>query len=144
MSFKKYIGAKLLLFAIFIVSAASFSSCKDDIGPAIAEIQVVDSVGNIVPFANILLTCTSSTNPPKPCDIEVITKAESNGKYRKEFDLPLVLKIVASSIVADTTILGVLPDTTMIVTRDSICGETFITVKEDQTNYQTVVLYGCN
>lgn len=144
MSIKKFIGTNLLLALLTIVGAASMTSCKDDIGPAIAEIQVVDSVGNAVAGANITLVCSSSTNPPKPCDVEVKGTASESGKFRKEFDHPSVLRIVASSIVSETTILGVLPDTTIVITNDSICGEAFITIKEDETNRKTVVLYGCN
>lgn len=143
MNFKHFIGAKLILLFGIIVLAAGMSSCKDDVGPAIAEIKVVDSLGNAVPFANLTMVCTSSTNPPRPCDIEIQTVTSESGKYRKEFEHPSVLRVIASSIQSDTVITGVLPDTTQVISRDSLCGETFITIKEDETNTKTVVVYVC-
>ncbi len=117
------------------------SSCKKDVEPTIAEIHVVSKDGVPIPNADIMLTCTSSVN--RPCEIEIIGKADKNGVYTKEFDLPMVLLVTGAGNILDSQLVNVLPDTQWIITRDTICGFTTISVKPEQTSVQTVILYDC-
>lgn len=124
-----------------VVGFVFVSSCKKDPEPTIAEIKVVTQDGVPVPFANVTLTCTSSVN--LPCEIEITGKADENGVYAKEFDLPKVLIVTAAGNIYDTIISGTFPDTTMTLIRDTICGQTTISIKPEQTSTQKVILYDC-
>jgi len=124
-----------LLGLLFVVS------CKKEVTPTIAVIKVVTEDGEPVPYADILLTCTSSVN--QPCDIEIIGKADANGEYSREFDLPKVLEVTAAGNIYDTIITGVLPDITITYVKDTICGNTFISIKPEETSTQSVTLYDC-
>jgi hypothetical protein len=138
---------KLKQFVVGIAGIAllGFVGCnKEEEDPTVAEIHVVDVEGKIVPYAQVELTCESSTTPPEPCIIETGGTTDAAGMYSTEFELPNVLRVTAYKIHSDTQIFGILPDTTMIITTDSICGESFISVLENQTNRKTVVLYECN
>ena len=124
-----------------IVGFVFISSCKNDPEPTIAEIKVVTQDGDPVPYATVVLTCTSSVN--LPCEVEIHGKADASGVYTKEFDLPKVLLVSAGGNIYDTIITGVLPDTTMTLIRDTICGTTTISIKPEQTSSQRVILYDC-
>ena len=116
-------------------------SCKDDTPPTIAEVRVINQLGEPVPYADVVLACTSSIN--QPCDIEIIAITDKNGVYEHTFDLAKVLTIYAAGNRHDTQITGVLPDTIMTITKDSICGESLISIKPEQTTIQTITLYDC-
>ena len=116
-------------------------SCKEEIEPTIAEVRVVDEDGDPVPYATVLLTCTSSVN--KPCEIEIEGIADKNGVYSKEFELPKVLELTAGGNLYDTIITGTLPDTQMTFVKDTICNTSFISIKPEQTSVQTITLYDC-
>lgn len=130
----------LAILAIGITVASS--ACKKKTEPTVAEITVVTELGKRVPFANITLDCESTIS--KPCQVKRIGKANSNGVYTTEFELPMVLKVEAYSLFTDTVITGVLPDTVRTIRTDSLCGTTYISIKEATLSRQTVVLYECN
>jgi hypothetical protein len=117
-------------------------SCKKEVVPTIAEVRVVSETGEMIPYADVLLTCTSSVN--LPCEVEIIGKADKNGVFSYEFDLPKVLEVTAAGNIHDTQIFGALPDTTMIITKDSVCNTSFISIKPEETSVQTIILYNCN
>ncbi|MFT6323984.1 MAG: hypothetical protein ACJAWO_001542 [Halieaceae bacterium] len=116
-------------------------SCKPEITPTIAEIRVVTEDGIPVPFANILLTCTSSVN--QPCDIEIEGTADENGVYSREFELPKVLEVTSAGNIYDTIITGTLPDTQMTFSKDTICNTSFISIKPEETSILSITLYDC-
>ena len=130
-----------ILFSITLLGFVFLNSCKEDVIPTTAEIRVVNTDGDPVPFADVMLTCTSSVN--LPCEIEIIAQADEEGIYKKDFDLPKVLKVVAAGNLYDTIITGILPDTSMTFIKDTICGETFISIKPEQVSVQTIILYDC-
>lgn len=117
------------------------SSCREEVEPTIAQITVVTKDGDVVPFADIILSCTSSVN--RPCEFELIGKADKDGVFTHEFDLPKVLEITASGNIYDTIILGSLPDTTMIFIKDTVCGTSLISIKPEQISPITITLYDC-
>ncbi len=118
-------------------------SCNDeDEEKTIAQVQVVTFEGEAVPFALVEMDCQSSID--KPCEVFSEGLADATGLYETEWTYSKVMKVNAYRIIRDTQVIGVLPDTTQIITADSMCGETFISILEGQTNRQTVVLYECN
>jgi len=130
-----------IVTVLVVIGFAFIVSCKKTVEPTVAEIVVVTKDGDPVPFADILLTCTSSVN--LPCEIEIEGAADKDGVYKREFELPKVLQVTAAGNIYDTVITGVLPDTTMTITKDTICGTTFISIKPEQTSKQTITLYDC-
>ena len=130
-----------LLFTTLLVGVIFVTSCKKDPEPTIAEVRVVTSDGEPVPNANVTLACTSSVN--KPCEVEITGIADKNGVFTHEFDLPSVLLITAAGNLYDTIINGTIPDTTLTFVKDTICGFSTISIKPEQTNVQTVILYDC-
>ena len=117
------------------------TSCKDKTPPTVAQVKVINQVGEPVPYADVVLACTSSIN--QPCDVEIIGVADENGLFERTFDLSQVLTVYAAGNRHDTQITGVLPDTIMTITKDSICGESLISIKPEQTTLQTITLYDC-
>ncbi len=130
-----------IVVSLSLIGFVFITSCKNTVPDTIAEVRVLTEAGNPVPFANIILACTSSVN--KPCEIEIFGTADKNGIYTHKFDLPKVLEVTAAGNIRDTQIFGALPDTTMVITKDSICGVTFISIKPEQTSVQTITLYNC-
>ncbi len=127
--------AFMALGMVFIVS------CKKEITPTIGEVLVLNEDGFPVPFADVMLTCTSSVN--KPCEIEIIGQTDKDGLFTQEFALPKVLEITAGGNLYDTIIQGSLPDTTMTFVKDTICGTSFISIKPEETSRQVIILYDC-
>ena len=126
---------------LFLSGFLFIMSCKDKTEPTIAEIRVINQLGEPIPYADVVLACTSSIN--KPCEIEIIGVADKNGVYEHTFDLSKVLTIYASGNRHDTQITGIQPDTIMTITKDSICGESLISIKPEQTTVQTITLFDC-
>ncbi len=78
---------------VFLLSTITSSCKKEEDGPGVGEVLVVDSQGNIITDANITLVCESTTVPAKPCDVKETGKTDDKGKFRIESPNPKVLKI---------------------------------------------------
>ena len=131
------------IVAVLVLSGFVFiTSCKKEVTPTIAEVRVVDEDGEPVPYADITMSCTSSVN--LPCEVEIFGTTDKNGVYQREFDLPAVLHVYTATRIYDTVIVGVPPNHTITITEDSICGESFISIKPEQTSVQKIITYICN
>lgn len=125
------------------VVAFTVTGCKkesDD--PTDIVVTVLTDEGQRVPFANITFQCESTIN--RPCELVIERVTNEIGVYERRFSEPKVLRINAYKIVADTLIVGIPPNTYPQITRDSLCGEAYITIREFATSRQTVVLSVCN
>lgn len=136
-----------LTFTFYLLLSSFFVACSNDDDDVdedatVGEVMTLDSDGEIVSGSTVKLDCESSIN--QPCDIEITGITDETGIFRREFELPMVLRVRAHRIVVDTTVEGTLPDTIQTITRDSICGETYISIIEGQVNRQTVVLFNCD
>lgn len=129
------------LFAFLSLVIFGLQSCEDEIEPTTAQIYVIDEEGNPVSDANVILACTSSIN--KICDIELEGVTNSKGKVVFDLELPAVLQVEASKVVYDTNMVG-WPNPIPEITLDSVCGNTFISVLQEEVNTKTVVLFSCN
>ena len=125
----------IVLISVFVVS------CKEETVKTIAEIRVLNVDGEPVPYADIMLTCTSSVN--EPCFIEIIGVADENGVFTKEFELPKVLELTAAGNIYDTIITGVLPNIQTTYVKDTICASSFISIRPEETNVKFITLYDC-
>ncbi len=135
---------KLRFFITLLIVGLAFVACEKEKDPTKLQVFVVDEEGQKVQNAVIQFNCESSFNPPRPCDVEIEVNANSSGFYEHKFDQPAVLRINAFKIDRDTLVLGTLPDTTMVITADSLCGESFVSIQEEETTRKTVVVYECN
>jgi len=121
-----------------------FVGCKEENDPTIVQIIAVTEDGAVVPNAVIQFDCESSFDPPRPCAAELVGEANRNGFYEREFSSPSVLRVSAFKIDRDTTVLWILPDTNLIITSDSLCGETFVSIQEFSTTRKEIVVRECN
>lgn len=126
-----------IVSGLLVVTTLFISSCKEEVPPTILEVQVVTDSGNVVPYANILLTCTSSVN--LPCDIEIEGNADQNGKYKREFDLPKVLEVTISDTILDTVYIGTNP--IPIIIEKAVFGSSFVSIKPEETSRATIIVY---
>lgn len=130
----------LLVALLFVV----FTACETEEDPTILQVVVLDQEGEIVPNAVVQVNCQSSFDPPRPCEVEHTGIANREGFYEREFQKPLVVRLNAFKIARDTQVLGVLPDTTVVITSDSLCGETFVSIQENETTRKSIVVGECN
>jgi len=127
---------------VCLLGVAAIGCDDDDDDPTIGQVIVKTVDDNVVPEAAVILECESSEN--RECNILIEGVSDENGMFEVKRDLSQILRVTSYKIVFDTNIEGLIPDTTVTITRDSICGESFITFVEGETSRQTVVLYSCN
>jgi hypothetical protein len=105
----KYI---VLIFAGFLISAFIFStaSCKKKDTDCIASVTCVDSVGNTLINANVLLYAAvkSATNPATTytADITASGVTDNDGMVKFKFQFPAIYDILATATVGTRTITG--------------------------------------
>lgn len=143
MNFKRFIALQFIITGLIIFSS-TFYSCnkKDDIGEATASISTVDSLNQPLTDVHISVACT--TIDKTPCSVRLSGKSNSSGKFDFTYDYAMVLKINAYKIISETTIVGIPPNTVETITTDSVCAETFVSIKPNETTSKLVKLYSCN
>jgi len=127
---------------VCLMGIAGVGCNNDDDDSTIGRVIVRTVDDNAVPDATVILECESSIN--KECNILIQGISDENGVFEVERELSQILRVTSYKIVFDTNIEGIIPDTTLTITRDSICGESFLSFVEGETTSQTVVLYSCN
>lgn len=102
----------VLVFAGFLVSAFIFStvSCKKKETDCIASVTCVDSLGNSLANANVLLYAAikSSTNPAVTytADLQASGTTNSDGQVKFTFEFPAIYDVLATTTVGTRTISG--------------------------------------
>lgn len=133
---------KLFLFALFtlMVVVPFLYSCESD--PTRAEILVLDSLGEPIEEATVILYCIDQPNQ-RPCVVKDTQLTSAAGRTEHDFENPAVLKILAFKydVVAKDT--GVFPNIGTILVGDTLCADGFITLEEYKTVEETVVLRIC-
>ena len=79
-----------IVVSFILIGLLFMISCKKEVVPTIAEVRVVTEEGEMIPYADVLLTCTSSVN--LPCEVEIIGKSDKNGVFTYEFELPKCIR----------------------------------------------------
>jgi len=134
---------KLFGFTVFtlLVALPLFFSCESN--PTKAEVLVIDSLGEPVAEATVILFCIDQPNQ-KPCVVKDTQLTSAAGRTEHEFENPAVLKIEAFKydVVARDT--GTFPNIGTILVGDTLCAEGFITLEEYETVDETVVLRICS
>lgn len=140
---KNWIGNLVLALAVAIGFTFSTVSCKKEKPPE-AEITVVDSSGNPIEKARVVLFCVQRPEETRECVIRDTQFTDIVGKTKFVYDNPAVLKmdVWKEDVVVKTT--GKHPD--IVVTRvgDTLCAEGFVNLEMDEVTEQTVIVNLCN
>lgn len=132
---------KKFVFGMGVAMVAVFgtASCDHDKGPGTAEVKVVDSAGLAQEGVSVILYCT---------EVDCVVRREGLtnelGVYQTEFELPVVLRVRAVRYDSTITWVGLGPNKKKVVTLDSICGEGFIQIENDEISKETVTILECN
>ena len=128
------------IFSLLVVFPLLYS-CESD--PTRAEIVVIDSAGEAVNEATVILYCIDQPNQ-RPCVVKDTQLTNEAGRTEHDFENPAVLKIEAFKydVVARDT--GVFPNIGTILVGDTLCADGFITLEEYETVEETVVLRICS
>jgi len=121
---KTFIRLSLMLIT---VSALGFAACD------------TDEVGNAQSGIHVTLYCTEPN-----CVVRRKGRTNSLGVYTESFELPVVLRVRAVRYDTTTTTQGLPPNQITTVKVDSLCGEGFIQVENDEIASETVTILECN
>lgn len=110
----------------------------NEVEPPQAEITVLRFDGTPVGDARVIIYCTEPG-----CVVADTAYTDFNGLSTHEFALPAVLKVSAFKV-TETTIDTGFPPVTVVLGDDSLCGDEFITLIEDEVTKKTVIIYPCN
>tara|TARA_B100000902_G_scaffold354778_1_gene367185 strand:+ start:254 stop:655 length:402 start_codon:yes stop_codon:yes gene_type:complete len=129
---------KAFIAGITLLLIVGFVACDNTPGPGTAEVKVIDNAGLTQTGINVRLFCTEP-------ECVVIREGKTNelGIYTESFDLPVVLRVRA--VRYDTTITkeGLPPNEIRRVSVDSLCGEGFIQVENDEIAAEIITILQC-
>lgn len=122
-----------------LLGAVSFTACDRTPGPGTAEVKVIDEDGVIQKRVDVTLFCTEAE-----CVVRREGKTNELGIYTESFDLPVVLRVRSVRYDTTTELIGLPPNQIKKVSVDSVCGEGFIQVENDEIANETITILGCN
>lgn len=131
---KVFIALTIMIFGSLVMT-----SCYKDPGPGTAEIRVVNTKGEVQKGVRVRLFCTETG-----CDVARIGRTNSSGEYTQEFDLPVVLRVRAVRYDTTITQTGLPPNQKEEISVDSLCGEGFIQIENDEVTSERVTILNCN
>lgn len=132
---KKLFSFNTLLITAFF--SCIFYACDEDTPPR-AEITVLREDGTPLEDARVIVFCTEPG-----CVVADTAYTDFNGLSTHEFALPAVLKVEAFKV-SESTIDTGFPPVTIVLGEDSLCGEEFITLVENEVSRKTVIALPCN
>ena len=122
-----------------VLASVTLTSCYEDPGPGTAEIQVVNISDQVQSGGFVKLFCTEND-----CDVVREGQTNSVGLYTQEFELPVVLRVRAVRYDTTVTVIGLPPNQTEQISVDSLCGEGFIQVENDEVTSERITIVECN
>ncbi|MEX2596469.1 MAG: hypothetical protein WEC59_06010 [Salibacteraceae bacterium] len=134
---KKITQTLALLFTFSAV--VFFTSCDTDPDPGVAEIRVVNSEGITQQGILVRMFCTEPG-----CVVERLGRTNSLGVYTESFELPVVLRVRAVRYDTTVTVTGLPPNEIEKIKVDSLCGEGFVQVENDEIVKETITILECN
>ncbi|MEZ4720891.1 MAG: hypothetical protein R2813_03320 [Flavobacteriales bacterium] len=126
------------VIAALVLVLGTTTSCNRDKGPGTAEVKVIDAAGVAQANIDVLLYCTEPG-----CVVRRSGKTNELGVFQTEFDLPVVLRTRAVRYDSTITYQGNGPSKIKIVKVDSLCGEGFVQVENDEVASETVTILTC-
>lgn len=132
---------KAIVAGLFAVAIAMFTmvGCDNTPGPGTAEVKVINADGLTQSGVQVTLFCTETN-----CVVRRTGKTNELGVYRQDFDLPVVLRIRAVRYDTTVTKVGLPPNQITKYTVDSLCGEGYTQIENDQISSETVTIVDCN
>ncbi|GAB5538904.1 MAG: hypothetical protein Salg2KO_10070 [Salibacteraceae bacterium] len=122
-----------------IAITAAFVACDNTPGPGTAEVKVLDKNGITQPNVKVTLFCTEPG-----CVVVREGRTNELGIYIQSFDLPVVLRARAVRYDSTVSTVGLPPNQIRRVTVDSVCGEGFIQVENDEIVNETITILDCS
>jgi hypothetical protein len=129
---------RLMVFALASIGL-TFSACDTEPDPGVAEIQVIDEDGISQSGVKVRLFCTEPN-----CVVSREGSTNSLGIYTTSFELPVVLRVRAVRYDTTITTQGLPPNQITTVKVDSLCGNGFIQVENDEIASETITILECN
>lgn len=130
-----------LIALVFLISGVGFTSCGED-QPTEAEIFVIDSLGDPVEEAQVILYCVDQPNKT-PCVVQDTQTTDAAGRTLHAFENPAVLKILATKEMVVCRDTGIFPNIGTVCEGDTLCAEGFVTLEEYEKVQESVVLLIC-
>ncbi len=133
---KRIFQASLVFVAI---CAVLFTACNNTPDPGIAEVKVYDENNLAQSGVKVTMFCTEPG-----CIVRREGKTNSVGVYTQEFELPVVLRVRA--VRYDTTVrtTGLQQNVITTISVDSLCGEGFVQVENDEITSESITILECN
>jgi hypothetical protein len=127
-----------MVSALMLVGFAT-TSCDNTPGPGTAEVKVYNKDGLAQKNILVRLFCTEPE-----CVVEREGRTNELGVYTESFDLPVVLRVRAVRYDTTKTVTGIGPNQITKISVDSVCGEGFIQVENDDVASETITILRCN
>lgn len=127
------------ILALTALLMFGMSACKNDPGPGIAEIKVINLDGVTQKGVDVLMYCTQPG-----CVVQREGKTNSLGVFSEQFDLPVVLRVRAVRYDSSFSVIGLPPNEIEVLQLDSLCGEGFIQIENDEITSETITILECN
>jgi len=128
--------ASLFLVASF---AFIFTSCDNTPDPGVAEVKVYNEDNLAQSGVKVIMYCTETG-----CVVRKEGRTNSLGVYKEEFDLPVVLRVRAVRYDTTITKTGLPPFEKEEIEIDSLCGEGFVQVENDEITSESITILECN
>lgn len=128
-----------ILSALLLASSLFVVACDNDPEPGIAEIKVINAAGLDQAGIKVQLYCTEPG-----CVVRREGRTNSVGVYTESFDLPVVLRVRAVRYDTTITKTGTPPNQREIISVDSLCGEGFVQIENDEIAKETITIFECN
>lgn len=133
---KRIFQASLVLVAI---CAVLFTACNNKPDPGIAEVKVYDENNLAQSGVKVTMFCTEPA-----CIVRRVGKTNSVGVYTQEFELPVVLRVRAVRYDTTEKTTGLPPNVITTISVDSLCGEGFVQVENDEITSESITILECN
>ena len=127
--------------SVFLVASFAFifTSCDNTPDPGVAEVKVYNEDNLAQSGVKVIMYCTETG-----CVVRKEGRTNSLGVYKEEFDLPVVLRVRAVRYDTTITKTGLPPFEKEEIEIDSLCGEGFVQVENDEITSESITILECN
>ena len=133
---------KNLLYTVFVFASLFALNACNKLENGIAEVKVIDKEGDAQQGVHVTLFCTDD-DPEKECVVETKGITNTLGVYKTEFELPVVLRVRAVRYDTTITLQGLPPNQIEKIEVDSLCGEGFITIENNEIASEVITILDC-
>lgn len=132
--------ALLASLAAFVFVLLSNLSCDNKLDPGIAEVKVIDEDGVAQKGVKVILFCVDKPT----CVVREEGRTNDLGVFETEFELPVVLRVRSVRYDSTETVSGTPPFEVTTYKVDSLCGEGYIQIENEETTSETITILDCN